>query len=126
MSSVVVKVEPQYVDYFYKTLHPWIHYVPVRYDLSDLLEKAEWVLDPVNHDAVLKIIDAANAWCHTHMTHQSIILDMLDVFEAYVSFLDRGSADWPELWRSNAWRLWDPSSGLGMRRLAAVSEGTIQ
>lgn len=30
------------VQWFYKTLHAWEHYIPVKEDLSDLLAKLEW------------------------------------------------------------------------------------
>lgn len=35
-------VDRVYVDYFYEDLKPWIHYIPVRADLSDLMEKIYW------------------------------------------------------------------------------------
>jgi hypothetical protein len=39
MDSVVWKVEPAYVDYFWFELKPWIHYIPVKADFTDLVEK---------------------------------------------------------------------------------------
>jgi hypothetical protein len=30
------------VDYFYDKLVPWVHYIPIKADLSDLREKYEW------------------------------------------------------------------------------------
>jgi hypothetical protein len=47
-NSVVVKVQPQYEDHFYPDLVPWKHYVPVRFDLADLVENMEYILDPQN------------------------------------------------------------------------------
>lgn len=29
-------------DYIHDQIHPWVHYVPVREDLTDLMEKLEW------------------------------------------------------------------------------------
>jgi hypothetical protein len=115
--SVILKVEPHFVDYFYRNLHPWKHYIPVRYDLSDLINKAEWALDPANQDKVLQIIASANRWCRTHMNRQAVMYDGLDVLNAYVSFLDRGNPNWPRVWRTSCKKLWNPSSGLEMRRV---------
>ena len=34
-TSVIIKVEPKDVEYFYKDLRPWVYYVPVQWDLLD-------------------------------------------------------------------------------------------
>jgi Glycosyl transferase family 90 len=117
-NSVVVKVEPEYVDYFYKHLTPWKHYIPIREDLGDLLETIEWIMDASNEGRVLQIIASANAWCREHMTYLSITYDILDVLNAYVYFLDQYEADWAIRWKSSIARLWDPQSRLDLRRLA--------
>jgi Glycosyl transferase family 90 len=98
-NSVVLKVEPQYVDYFYKYLEPWGQYVPVREDLSDLLEKVEWALHPRNADQVQGIISRANQFCIQHMLHSSVTRDILDIFEAYVTSLDRHDPQWSNKWQ---------------------------
>lgn len=116
-NSVVLKVEPKYVDYFNKYLEPWTHYIPVRSDLSDLMETVEWVLSPANEPRVLQIVKSANGWCRTHMTYQGVALDMLDVLNAYVALLDRDDARWTDAWAVTRARMWDPSSGWKMRRL---------
>lgn len=40
--SLVLKQESPYYEHFYVALRPWKHYVPVRRNLSDLLEKVKW------------------------------------------------------------------------------------
>ena len=40
--SLVFKQESSYFEHFYSGLKPWVHYVPVKEDLEDLLEKLEW------------------------------------------------------------------------------------
>jgi Glycosyl transferase family 90 len=97
-NSVVLKVEPQYVDYFYKYLEPWVQYVPVREDLSDLLEKVEWALHPRNADQVQAVIARANQFCVQRMLHSSVTRDILDIFEAYVTSLDRRHPKWRNKW----------------------------
>ncbi|CAH2223578.1 Hypothetical predicted protein [Pelobates cultripes] len=46
--SVILKQDSIYYEHFYNELQPWKHYVPFKKDLSDLLEKIQWVKD---HDA---------------------------------------------------------------------------
>ena len=36
-------VERRYIEYFHDDMQPYIHYIPVKEDLSDLLEKANWL-----------------------------------------------------------------------------------
>ena len=40
--SVVMKLDSGYYEHFYNELKPWTHYIPVRADLGDLLEKIQW------------------------------------------------------------------------------------
>lgn len=40
--SLVLKQDSQYYEFFYGRLQPGVHYVPVRRNLSDLLEKIKW------------------------------------------------------------------------------------
>jgi hypothetical protein len=39
----LLMVERRYVEYFTDDLKPWEHYVPVKEDLSDLVDKHEWL-----------------------------------------------------------------------------------
>lgn len=41
--SVPLKVETSKIEWFYKDIQPWVHYVPVKEDFSDLLENIEWL-----------------------------------------------------------------------------------
>ena len=56
-SVPILLTHPENNFWFKKYLQPWVHYVPVNYDLSDLKEKIEWLRD---NDADAKRI-AANA-----------------------------------------------------------------
>ena len=114
-NSVVLKVEPEFVDYFHfqqesdgsgndtttrrMALRPWTHYVPVRYDLEDLPERAAWVLN--NATAAQRIRQAANAWCRQHLTHAQLARDYLDIWQAYVEYLDKADPEWSN---SSDWR----------------------
>jgi hypothetical protein len=42
MGLCVLKVSSPFQQWFYRWIQPWVHYVPVAADLSDLLEKIEW------------------------------------------------------------------------------------
>lgn len=42
--SLIFKPESKYFEHFYPNLKPNVHYVPVKEDLTDLVEKIEWAL----------------------------------------------------------------------------------
>ncbi|MBV8848822.1 MAG: hypothetical protein JOZ16_04470 [Methylobacteriaceae bacterium] len=44
LGCCVLKVGSPYEQWFYGDLRPWVHYVPVRADLSDLDERIDWCL----------------------------------------------------------------------------------
>ena len=44
-NSVVFKVDSHYEQWYYNELKEWIHYIPVKGDLSDLEEKYKWALE---------------------------------------------------------------------------------
>lgn len=87
-NSLAIKVEPDYADHFFFDLIPWKHYVPIKSDLSDLIDNIKFVLDPANDGIVLNIIAAANQWCTQRLTKSALALDQLDIWNSYVERLD--------------------------------------
>lgn len=57
MGCVILLVNSPYSMWYRKLLQPWVHYVPVKENLSDLLERVEWCQ---NNDSKCKEI-ATNA-----------------------------------------------------------------
>nr|XP_005994557.2 PREDICTED: KDEL motif-containing protein 1 [Latimeria chalumnae] len=51
--SVVLKQDSSYYEHFYNELQPWVHYIPFKRDLSDLLEKIKWAKE---HDEEVILI----------------------------------------------------------------------
>jgi Glycosyl transferase family 90 len=107
-NSVVLKIEPTYVEYFYarqsksnesnddNELRAWKHYIPIRADFSNIEEMAEFVLDPANDDTLQDIIHNANDWCRQNMITSTIANDMLDVWDRYVELLNVNNEHWTE------------------------------
>ncbi len=52
-NSAVFKHESSFHLYFYKLMEPWVHYIPLNEDISDLFEKLDWALE---HDAEARAI----------------------------------------------------------------------
>ena len=127
-NSVVLKVEPSWVDYFHfkrgssniPELQPWIHYIPVKADLSDLVEQASFVADPKNDQRLTNMVVQANKWCRRHMIRSSLLRDMLDIWERYVQLLDISNPRWPqEQWQAAKAQIFAPDSPLEMILLSS-------
>jgi len=69
-NSVVFKVESHYEQWYYHKLKAWIHYIPVRGNLSDLKEKYDWALQ---HDDECRQIAMAGRNFAASLTYQSEI-----------------------------------------------------
>lgn len=124
---VVLKVEPHQVDYFHyerdrfnnkPKLEPWKHYIPVKWDLSDLVAKAKYATADENADHIVSIVSNANEWCNKHMDKDSISRDALDIWETYVRTLDTNAPNWEHDWRSNQRKIMDDES----LRMTQISE----
>lgn len=79
-NSVVLLVRSEYYLWYQPLLKPWVHYVPIKADLSDLMDKIHWCR---THDSKCKII-AANArkFYHTYINEDSVF----DYMERLLSF----------------------------------------
>ena len=84
-NSVVVKIDPDYVEYFYYELKPMEHYVPAS--LDNLTEVVSYVLDWDNEDDMIEIIDTANAWCKKRLTEEHMAMDMMQQVQLYKAAL---------------------------------------
>jgi hypothetical protein len=40
--SVILKVDSPWIEHYYHHLIPWVHYIPIKADLSDLIQTIEW------------------------------------------------------------------------------------
>jgi len=59
----------QHKEYFFEYLKEWEHYIPVKQDLSDLVEKTEWCLN--NYSEALKIAENAYQFAKIYLTREA-------------------------------------------------------
>jgi len=65
----VLFVDRPYTEYFFKYLKEWEHYIPVKRDLSDLVEKTKWCID--NYDKALEIAKNAYEFSKKYTTREA-------------------------------------------------------
>ncbi|KAL7518200.1 hypothetical protein ACHAWX_003049 [Stephanocyclus meneghinianus] len=85
-NSVVIKIEPDFIEYFYSELRPNVHYIPAS--LDNITEVSRYVLNEANKMEMKNIIQAANSWCKRKLTTNSIINDAMTQLESYFAALD--------------------------------------
>jgi len=100
--SVLFKQESESVQWFYKDLIPNYHYVPIKNDLSDLVEKIEWARK--NDDLMKNISINAMKFFDEHLTLDTIYHSISKIFKEYsktVVFrkpIYRMNATYDDLW----------------------------
>lgn len=62
-------VDRPHKEYFFEFLQEWVHYIPVKRDLSDLIEKTKWCL--YNYDKALQIAENAYRFSTLHLTRNA-------------------------------------------------------
>lgn len=65
----VIIIDRPHKEFFFKYLKEWEHYIPVKQDLSDLIEKTEWCLN--NYDKAKIIAENAYQFSKTYLTREA-------------------------------------------------------
>ncbi len=71
------------IQWYYSCLTPYVHYIPVAYDFSDLKEKIKWAQ---NHDLeAQQMVAHANAFAQKNLKKQNIYLYLLLLLQKYAA-----------------------------------------
>uniref|UniRef100_A0A9L0TBU0 Protein O-glucosyltransferase 2 n=1 Tax=Equus caballus TaxID=9796 RepID=A0A9L0TBU0_HORSE len=77
--SVVLKQDSIYYEHFYNELQPWKHYIPVKSNLSDLLEKLKWAKD--HDEEAKKIAKAGQEFARNNLMGDDIFCYYFKLFQ---------------------------------------------
>ncbi len=82
-NSLVLKQVSPNVQWYYGALEPYQHFVPVKGDLSDLLEKIEWAK---THDEEARLIaERATQFVYDHLSPEDTLLYLSLLIREYAS-----------------------------------------
>lgn len=87
--SLTLKQESEEIQWFYRALSPYVHYLPIKNDLSDLIEKIEWAKA---HDQECRAMtERASEFALNNLMMEDIYLYFHLVMKQYASLqkLDR-------------------------------------
>lgn len=79
--SLVLKQDSDYYEHFYRHLQPWVHYVPLERDVSDVVERLEWALE--NDDQAQEMADHAFQFVLDHLLPEHIYCYMVSLLKEY-------------------------------------------
>ena len=77
--SLVFKQDSIFYEHFYTDLKPFVHFVPIQRDLSDLIEKIKWSME--NENLVKSIIKNANAYVREYLQPHHILCYHVKFFQ---------------------------------------------
>uniref|UniRef100_A0A8C9S0D9 Protein O-glucosyltransferase 2 n=1 Tax=Scleropages formosus TaxID=113540 RepID=A0A8C9S0D9_SCLFO len=81
--GLVLKQDSEYYEHFYSQLHPWEHYIPIKRDLSDLLDTIRWAKE--NDHEARRIAEAGKQFARTHLMGDNIFCYYFKLFEEYAA-----------------------------------------
>jgi hypothetical protein len=71
LGSVVLLVQSKWELWIHKLIKPYIHYIPIKADLSDLIEKIQWCMD--NDDECQRIVRNARCFYETYLSKNAVL-----------------------------------------------------
>lgn len=96
-------VDREHKEYYYKWLMPWEHYIPVKHDMSDLVEKTRWCLD--NYEQAKRIAENAYEFSRKYLTREACYSRWNEILQPtrilwVTAFKDFGRHNWTVSQRS--------------------------
>ena len=86
-NSVVIKIQPYFIESFYHEVKPNVHYIPAS--LANLTHVVRHVLDDKNEIQMKHIVDSANGWCQRTNNVDSLTQRALNAVSEYQAALDQ-------------------------------------
>jgi len=112
----IFNVESKYHVWFEQWLTPFVHYIPVKHDLSDLVEKIEWAL--ANDDKCKQISENAKEFYNKYFNREFIYDYMQNSINAISSKYNPMSAVYDKERLINAMRVFDEYRSCGFETIS--------
>lgn len=80
-NTLCFKQSSDHIQWYYRALKPFYHYIPVSNDLSDLLEKLDWAKN--NEEKAQDIIKNASLFAHNNLEYEDLLVYIFILLEEY-------------------------------------------
>ena len=84
-SSLCLKQESDNIQWYYKQLKPYVHYLPFKPDMSDFKQQILWARS--HPEEVYNIIDAANTFVKEHLTQELVFQYIHVLLQTYAKLM---------------------------------------
>jgi hypothetical protein len=100
--AVVFKQQSDQIQWFYGALEPYVHYVPIKNDLSDLIDQIKWARE--NDDTCKQISSNATEFALKNLMYDDIYYYLHCLFASYSELQDESfNKDWEITDSSPCW-----------------------
>lgn len=100
-NSVIIKIDPDFVEHFYDIggeVRPMVHYLPAS--LDNITNVVKYAMDERNDNELRRMIQAANIWCKGAMSEEGLATDSLRRLDKYRQVLDSyNGGSWIDEWK---------------------------
>jgi len=86
-SSLIVKQSSPFIEFFYASIHPYIHYVPIARSLEDLASVILWAR--AHDDDALHMVANSRKFACENFNKETVRAYMKYVFSEYIKLFDR-------------------------------------
>ncbi len=84
-NCVVLKQASDSIQWYYRALQPYVHYIPIKTDMSDLVDVVLWAID---HDAQAEAMSKeAQSFAHNNLTNFRIMQYLYLLLKEYAKLL---------------------------------------
>jgi hypothetical protein len=84
-NSVILKQTSPHIQWYYGALKPYVHYIPLQEDLTDLVSQLKWAKN--NERKVLKIVKNAQTFAHDNLKQSDVFYYLYLLFHEYAKLL---------------------------------------
>jgi hypothetical protein len=85
LGSLTLKQESPYQEFFYPSLSPYVHYLPMDANATDVLSRIRWA--KANDAAAKRIADTSKQWACAHLHDAEITCYVVRLLTQYASLL---------------------------------------
>lgn len=80
-NSVLIKQDSKKIQWYYSALEPYVHYIPLKEDLSDIFEQFEWLKN--NDCKALEVQVNAHQFVKNNLSSEQIDSHVVMLLNAY-------------------------------------------
>lgn len=73
----LILVDRPYKEFYFKNLQEYVHYIPVKRDLSDLIDKTKWILN--NYTESLNIANNALEYAKIYLSEEYVYKHIFNI-----------------------------------------------